>query len=191
LRSNRRIVTSGFLAIVLAVVVTVAEATDASVATEAGCLERAAAWAEVHPTLLRAIAWVESRGDHRALNWNRNGSYDVGLMQINSWWYERGLGPWWHALGQPCVNVAAGAWVLKQCVDEYGYAWNAVGCYNVGSAWTKGPRRLAGEAYIRKVQQALGIRPGAAANRSTTSQLTQKHAVDRLTALSNDWPARH
>ncbi|MFA5028565.1 MAG: lytic transglycosylase domain-containing protein, partial [Candidatus Methylomirabilota bacterium] len=78
---------------------------------EPGCLERAAQWAHVHPTLLRAIAWVESAGNPSALSWNRNGSYDVGLMQINSWWYSRGLASLWPRLGDPCVNAAAGTWV--------------------------------------------------------------------------------
>jgi len=120
-----------------------------------GCLERAAAWAEVHPTLLRAIAWVESQGNPRALNWNRNGSYDVGLMQINSGWYSRGLKPWWRSLGQPCVNVAAAAWVLKQCVADYGYTWNAVGCYHAGPRWERGRTRAAGRRYIARVQQVV------------------------------------
>lgn len=123
----------------------------------AGCLERAATWAEVHPTLLRAIAWVESRGNPRALNWNHNGSYDVGLMQINSSWYHRGLKPWWKQLGQPCVNVAAAAWVLKQCTETYRYTWDAVGCYHAGHGWKQGQRRTAGQRYIKRVQQTIAL----------------------------------
>ena len=122
----------------------------------AGCLERAADWANVHPTLLRAIAWVESSGNPSTLNWNSNGSYDVGLMQINSWWYTRGLASIWPRLGDPCVNAAAGSWVLKQCMDEYGYTWDAIGCYNAGSGWSKSPkRRAAAQRYIRKVHNVI------------------------------------
>lgn len=120
-----------------------------------GCLERAATWAEVHPTLLRAIAWVESRGDHRALNWNRNGSYDVGLMQINSQWYHRGLKPWWKQIGQPCANIAAGAWILRQCTETYRYTWDAVGCYHAGHGWERGQKQAIGQRYIRRVQQTI------------------------------------
>ena len=122
----------------------------------AGCLETAAEWAGVHPTLLRAIAWVESRGNPGALHWNTNGTYDVGLMQINSWWYERGLKGLWLRLGDPCINVAAGAWVLRQCVETYGYTWNAVGCYHAGAGWTASPmRRAAGHRYITWVRATL------------------------------------
>jgi soluble lytic murein transglycosylase-like protein len=121
-----------------------------------GCLDRAAVWAGVHPILLRAIAWVESRGNPSAVNRNRNGSTDVGLMQINSWWSTRGLEPWWRHLGSPCVNAAAGAWVLKQCVAISGYTWEAVGCYHAGADWPSSPaRRAAGRAYIARVQRAI------------------------------------
>jgi soluble lytic murein transglycosylase-like protein len=121
-----------------------------------GCLERAAAWAQVHPTLLRAIAWVESRGNPTALSWNANGSYDAGLMQINSWWFHHGLASLWSRLEEPCVNVAAGSWVMKQCREEYGYTWQAVGCYHAGSGWpTSRSRRPAALRYIRRVQDVI------------------------------------
>lgn len=121
----------------------------------AGCLEQAAIWADVHPTLLRAIAWVESRGNPHALNWNRNGSYDVGLMQINSRWYHHGLKIWWKQLGQPCVSVAAAAWVLRQCVETHRYTWDAVGCYHAGEGWKREPKRAIGQRYIRRVQETI------------------------------------
>jgi soluble lytic murein transglycosylase-like protein len=142
------------------ILVTLGTPASARTPAPAGCVEQVAAWSGIHPTLLRAIAWVESRGDHLAFNRNKNGTYDVGLMQINSFWHRRGIGPWWEALGHPCVNLAAGAWVLRQCVGDHGYTWGAVGCYNAGSNWTKGAKRRAAEAYVRKVQAALGIGPG-------------------------------
>lgn len=121
-----------------------------------GCFDRAAAWAGVHPTLLRAIRSVESRGNAAAVGWNRNGTYDVGLMQINSSWYAQGLRPWWSGLGHPCVNVAAAAWILRQCVDDHGYTWNAVGCYHAGSGWRQREKaRLAARRYIGKIHRVL------------------------------------
>lgn len=146
-------VVAGLVALLLADVVPAASAAGAQADN---CLEAAATWAHVHPTLLRAIAWVESRGNPRALNWNANGSYDTGLMQINSWWYDRGLAPIWLRLGDPCVNVAVGTWVLKQCLEEYGYTWEAVGCYHAGSGWHASPtRRAEGHRYIRLVQSVV------------------------------------
>jgi soluble lytic murein transglycosylase-like protein len=41
---------------------------------------------KVHPDILRAITKVESNFNPRALNKNQNGTYDIGIMQINSSW---------------------------------------------------------------------------------------------------------
>jgi len=121
-----------------------------------GCLEHAAAWAGVHPTVLRAMAWVESRGDRTALQWNTNGTYDIGVMQINSTWYHRGLASVWPRLGDPCINVAAAAWILTLCTEEYGYSWDAVGCYHAGAGWTRSAaRRAIGRRYLHRVQDVI------------------------------------
>jgi soluble lytic murein transglycosylase-like protein len=129
---------------------------SAALAEQRGCFEHAAAWAGVHPTVLRAIASVESGGDRAAVNWNVNGTYDVGLMQINSAWYHRGLAPVWARLGDPCVNVAAAAWILALCTEEYGYSWNAVGCYHAGAGWTRSAvRRAIGRRYLHRVQDVI------------------------------------
>lgn len=50
------------------------------------CFEEAAAYHHVDPWLLMSIAYVESGFDSHATNVNKNGSYDTGLMQINSIW---------------------------------------------------------------------------------------------------------
>ena len=155
-RNGRRIV-SRLLVVLTGLVLLGATRAGAAPEPTGGCLERAADWAEVHPTLLRAIAWVESHGDPRALAYNRDGSYDIGLMQINSSWYYRGLKPWWMSLRHPCVNVAAAAWVLKHCTLSYGYTWDAVGCYHAGERWRERGRHTIAQRYIRRVQAALGL----------------------------------
>lgn len=112
------------------------------------CFEEAGQRYNISPELLWAIAKVESGFNPAAINKNKNGSYDYGIMQINSGWYKT-LGPErWQALGDACTNVHVGAWVLAQCVNSYGYNWEAVGCYNARS---KDKRRK----YAQKIQQAL------------------------------------
>ncbi|GAB5045611.1 lytic transglycosylase domain-containing protein [Thermodesulfovibrio sp. TK110] len=90
----------------------------------------------VHPNLLWAIAKVESRFNPYAINKNANGSYDIGIMQINSSWIPvlkaYGLTDPRH-LWNPCYNIHVGAWVLSQCIKKFGYTWDAVGCYNASS----------------------------------------------------------
>ena len=96
------------------------------------CYEEAGAMYGIAPRLLWTISKGESNFNPAAVNYNTNGSYDFGLMQINSSWAPslRKMGISWEALADPCTNVKVGAWVLAQCIRDYGYTWSAVGCYN-------------------------------------------------------------
>jgi len=96
------------------------------------CYEEAGSRYGISPNLLYAISKGESSFNPIAINYNTNGSYDYGLMQINSSWEPtlRKLGIPWDSLADPCTNVMVGAWVLSQCIQDYGYTWPAVGCYN-------------------------------------------------------------
>lgn len=113
---------SAFILVMLCLAVNTASA-------HAFCFQEAGELYGISPQLLWSIAKVESNFDPGAVNWNRNGTYDFGLMQINSSWAGR-LGKTWSGLGDPCTNVKVGAWILAQCVSDYGYTWQAVGCYN-------------------------------------------------------------
>ena len=94
------------------------------------CFDEAGSQYGINPKILQAIARVESNNNPRAVNRNRNGSYDFGVMQINSsWGYRLGL-DWWLTLGDPCTNIKSGAMILAGCMKQYGYSWEAVGCYN-------------------------------------------------------------
>ncbi|RMG61224.1 MAG: hypothetical protein D6713_00860 [Deltaproteobacteria bacterium] len=87
--------------------------------------------------------------DPEARRVNGNGTVDVGLMQVNSSWRRvLGEGFWELARSSPCGNVYAGAYVLRLCVDRFGYNWDAVGCYH-----SPDPRRAS--LYVRKVKKAL------------------------------------
>jgi len=96
------------------------------------CFEEAGNRYGISPQLLYAISKGESSFNPLAINYNTNGTYDYGLMQINSTWEPalRKLGISWNNLADPCTNVMVGAWVLSQCIRDYGYTWSAVGCYN-------------------------------------------------------------
>jgi soluble lytic murein transglycosylase-like protein len=117
------------------------------------CFEEAGEYYNVSPRLLWAIAKVESGHRWNALNRNKNGTYDIGLMQINSRWlpvlrkhglYDDRL------IWEPCYNAFVGAWVLRQCINRYGYNWKAVDCYN------KGSRAKETSQYVWKVYRSLG-----------------------------------
>lgn len=101
----------------------------------AACWEDAAHKYGINAYLLYAIAKTESGLNPRAINRNRNGSYDVGLMQINSIWFptlrKHGLDE--SQLYEPCTSIQVGAWILAQNMRRLGNSWNAVGAYNSGN----------------------------------------------------------
>jgi soluble lytic murein transglycosylase-like protein len=96
------------------------------------CWNEAAQRYGVNPQLLYAIAKTESGLNPHALNHNPDGSYDIGLMQINSRWLptlrKYGIGE--ARLFEPCTNIHVGAWILAQNIRRLGNTWNAVGAYN-------------------------------------------------------------
>ncbi|TND05424.1 MAG: Lytic transglycosylase catalytic [Rhodocyclaceae bacterium] len=100
--------------------------------------------------LLKAISRVESGGNPNALNRNRDGSFDVGHMQINSRWLPKlsHFGISRERLWEPCTNTFVGAWILAQNVHRIGYSWSAIGAYNATSTEKR-------DRYARKVSEAM------------------------------------
>jgi soluble lytic murein transglycosylase-like protein len=96
------------------------------------CWNEVASWYGVNVHLLVAIAKTESNFNPQAMNRNKNGSYDIGMMQINSTWLPtlRKYGVTEAQLKDPCVNLQVGAWILAQNVARMGLTWEAVGAYN-------------------------------------------------------------
>lgn len=96
------------------------------------CWEEAATWYRVNPYLLYAIAKTESGLNPSAINRNKNGSYDIGLMQINSSWLPtlRKYGVEEKDLYDACTSIQVGAWILAQNMQRMGVTWEAVGAYN-------------------------------------------------------------
>jgi len=99
-------------------------------AADWSCFVEAGRQYGVSPLLLYAIAVHESGMNPGAVNVNRNGTYDYGLMQVNTSWYRELGHERWMCLGDPCYNVYVAAWILSRCVARHGYNWNAVGCYH-------------------------------------------------------------
>lgn len=89
----------------------------------------------VDPLLLYSIAKIESNFNILALNRNRNGSYDIGIMQINTAWIPtlkvKGINP--QNIFWPCFNILLGAWILAKAIRMQGNNWRAVGAYNAGN----------------------------------------------------------
>ena len=124
------------------------------------CWEQAAERYGVSSELLYAIARTESGLDPLAIGRNRNGSRDIGLMQINSAWLPRlathGIAE--RDLFDPCTSIHVGAWILADNVRRLGYTWEAVGAYN---AVNPALRRAYAERVYRQVTASRAPpRPG-------------------------------
>lgn len=129
----------------------------------------------IEPELLQAIAEVESGQVSSAMNYNKDGTRDIGLMQINSSHLRRlsdeGITEQ-RLLDEPCLSVEVGASVLAGFVSRYGYNWTAVGAYNAGNAPDRQAARLRYAQKVWKRYQALAPRTSIAPGdpRQTMSQ---------------------
>lgn len=125
------------------------------------CWQEAATRYRVPVNLLVAIARVESGLNPQAVNRShqaRTGSYDIGLMQINSAHLPKlerwGIGE--AQLMDACTNIHVGAWILAQSIARHGLNWQAVGAYNAACTQLRGPACQAARArYASKVARAL------------------------------------
>jgi len=101
------------------------------------------------PKLLLAISLHESSCRVTAINKkNRNKSIDVGLMQVNSWWFPqvKKYTPNLNNLYDPRFNIHVGAWIFKQCTNRFSNTAQAIDCYNKGA-----PRAKKTSTYARGV----------------------------------------
>ncbi len=103
------------------------------------CLGVAAQHYNIHKEILDAVLAVEG-GSPGMKKRNKNGSYDMGPMQINSIWLpelrRRGISEY-DVTYDACTNILVGAWILANELQRAGTPpintaeyWQAVGSYN-------------------------------------------------------------
>ena len=107
-------------------------------ATIRDCITAAAAAYREPPTVLVILLNVEG-GLLGQVSYNTNGTVDIGPMQVNQIWLPDVAAHWrttvpaaYAALRDSfCANVEAGAWILRQGLDEaHGDFWQGVGYYH-------------------------------------------------------------
>ena len=124
--------------------------TKSALADDNFCFAQASLRYRIPESLLRAISKVESGGNPAATHKNKNGSVDLGHMQVNSGWLpilaQYNISK--EQLINPCTNTTVGAWILANNIYHMGYGWKAIGRYNAMS-----PAKAV--AYSYKVAMAL------------------------------------
>ncbi|EJH1737861.1 lytic transglycosylase domain-containing protein [Escherichia coli] len=124
---------------------------------KAYCWDVAGEKYNIPPSLLKAIAERESGFRTAAVNVNKNGSKDYGIMQINDLHLKR-LGEMGYTkedlIKSPCLSVLYAAKLLNEFMLKYGRGWEAVGAYNAGTSPKKEKQRLkyAEDIYKRYVR---------------------------------------
>jgi soluble lytic murein transglycosylase-like protein len=83
---------------------------------------------DVHPASAEESLEMAGRAERRGI------SYDVGIMQVNSYWIRKYRIPL-RLLLQPRSNIYMGCWILKQEINRYGLNWKAVGRYHSPTSW--------------------------------------------------------
>ena len=122
-------------------------------AIAAQCIVQASHRYQVPELLLHAVIRKEG-GRMGRYSKNRNGTYDLGLAQINTSWLERfekyGITAS-HLLNDTCTNVSASAYVLRYNWLRQNDWFKAIVAYNIGNNnWT--PARYAiGHRYASEV----------------------------------------
>lgn len=130
------------------------------------CYTNAAEYYKVPEVLLRIISSIESGNNKYAINVGGRGYYtdnrssaekviqankyknmDIGVMQINSWWFKR-YG-YEHELGlDACWNIHMGAYILSYEYKRHGDIWKAIAYYH-------SPKEKYQKRYVSKVYREV------------------------------------
>jgi hypothetical protein len=122
----------------------------------AACLLFAANTYQLPPQALIAIMHVEGGKVGQSVGPNKNGSYDLGPMQVNTLWVPKLAKIWGvdnasahrRVRDNGCVNIHVSAWILRQRVNETGNLYKGIAAYH---SYT--PQH--GNRYLQKVVVAL------------------------------------
>jgi hypothetical protein len=96
------------------------------------CIYTAAAVYRVEPAIIASVLSVEN-GRVGTASKNKDGSYDLGVMQINTVWLDKlsQCGYSRHEIQyNACSNVWIGTWILSLKIHKNKNFWAGVGDYN-------------------------------------------------------------
>lgn len=121
------------------------------------CINHAAIVYHVPAKVILSIIKAEG-GRNGMANRNTNGTYDYGVMQINSSWLPQ-IKPYGftrHDLQyNSCKNVEVGTWILSQSIASGTNLWSGVGNYHSHTPHFNQSYREKIRAYYQQISKAL------------------------------------
>jgi hypothetical protein len=134
------------------------------------CVNQSSKSYSLTPVMLKTIIAVEG-GKVGTVSPNSNGSYDLGVMQVNTLHLpdiKSNLGyDWKDLVFDPCKNIQAGSWILSQRLSEVpGKPWLAVGNYH-----SKTPELRT--KYLRKIAEAYTTLSGVIGTPNEASAMSR------------------
>ena len=104
------------------------------------CVSYSSRFFKINPLVIKSLIKVEG-GKIGTMSRNSNGTYDMGIMQINTIHLpaikkKYPSVSWREVAYSPCVNIGVGSWILKQRLDEVDKDsyWKGVGNYHSKTA---------------------------------------------------------
>lgn len=96
------------------------------------CINHSAVEFHVPASLIVSVLSIE-RGATGTINRNKNGTYDMGPMQINSSWLPI-LKKYGYSANDiiydACKNVQVGTWILANNISKSNKLWKGIGNYH-------------------------------------------------------------
>lgn len=112
------------------------------------CINHAAETFHVPASIIVSVMKIENGWNGAAIK-NKNGTYDLGVMQVNSSWLTK-LNKYritrQDLQSDPCINVHVATWILAKGLAK-GEGWEGVGNYHSATP-------IHNERYRRKVKNA-------------------------------------
>lgn len=99
---------------------------------------------DVHPSTKEEALYIAKRALDAGI------SFDVGMMQINSYWIKKYKLPLEKVI-EPSNNVYLGCWILAQEIQRHGLNWRAVAYYH--TPLHRNPER--GIKYVKRIRKHL------------------------------------
>lgn len=124
------------------------------------CINHAAEVFHIPATIIVAVMKIENGWNGAAIK-NKNGTYDLGVMQVNSSWLPK-LQKYditqANLQYDPCINVHAATWILAKGLAK-GEGWQGVGNYHSATPIHNQRYRQKVKVAYQKMQEALSEDP--------------------------------